>query len=174
MSIEVELPALGESVVEGTLSKWLVREGQSVVVDQPLVEVTTDKVDAEIPSPCAGVIEQILVAEGETVPVGEKLVRIAVASQRGEADAAASPVPRKNPDNQVTAIHLPVGAGHLDGYRGYADLLRRPAYYSRQAIQDKVPGQRSGNHPPVQRRCHVLGLQLGVVFRSCKSGRKRY
>ena len=90
MSIEVELPALGESVVEGTLSKWLVREGETVAVDQPLVEVTTDKVDAEIPSPCAGVVEQILVAEGETVPVGEKLVRIAFENERAQTQESAS------------------------------------------------------------------------------------
>ena len=62
--VRVELPELGESVLEGTVSQWLVREGDRVDVDQPLVEVTTDKVDAEIPSPVAGVISQILVAEG--------------------------------------------------------------------------------------------------------------
>ncbi|MDX1385148.1 MAG: biotin/lipoyl-containing protein, partial [Thermoanaerobaculia bacterium] len=69
MSIAVELPALGESVVEGTVSRWLVKEGDTVAEDQPLVEVTTDKVDAEIPAPAAGVVGKILVAEGDTVPV---------------------------------------------------------------------------------------------------------
>ena len=63
MTIAVELPALGESVVEGTVSRWLVKEGDGVAADQPLVEVTTDKVDAEIPSPAAGVLEKILVPE---------------------------------------------------------------------------------------------------------------
>ena len=56
MVVAVELPQLGESVVEGTVSKWLVAEGDQVEVDQPLVEVTTDKVDAEIPSPVAGLV----------------------------------------------------------------------------------------------------------------------
>ncbi|MDX1385485.1 MAG: biotin/lipoyl-containing protein, partial [Thermoanaerobaculia bacterium] len=54
MSIDVQLPELGESVVEGTVAQWLVKEGDTVEVDQPIVEVTTDKVDAEIPSPAAG------------------------------------------------------------------------------------------------------------------------
>ncbi|MFP8875217.1 MAG: biotin/lipoyl-containing protein, partial [Myxococcota bacterium] len=76
MAIEVELPELGESVVEGTVTQWLVKEGDRVEIDQPLVEVTTDKVDAEIPSPAAGVVSKILVAEGETVPVGMALVTL--------------------------------------------------------------------------------------------------
>jgi len=91
MSIAVELPALGESVVEGTVSRWLVKEGDYVAVDQPLVEVTTDKVDAEIPSPSAGRIEKILVAEDETVAVGTELARIdpsAEAPAEGTAQAS--------------------------------------------------------------------------------------
>ena len=86
MSIAVELPSLGESVYEGTIARWLVAEGEAVEVDQPLVEVTTDKVDAEIPAPSAGVIEQILVAEGDVVEVGAVLARI-----DPDAKAAAGP-----------------------------------------------------------------------------------
>ena len=70
MATTVRLPELGESVVEGTVSRWLVKEGDRVERDQPLVEVTTDKVDAEIPSPVAGVVEALLAAEGEVVQVG--------------------------------------------------------------------------------------------------------
>ena len=76
MSIAVVLPELGESVTEGTVSRWMVREGDRVEMDQPLVEITTDKVDAEIPAPAAGVIEKLLVAEGETIAVGAQLVMI--------------------------------------------------------------------------------------------------
>ena len=75
MAIQVKLPELGESVVEGPIAKWLVKEGDYVTRDQPLVEVTTDKVDAEIPSPVAGVVEKLLVSEGDTVPIGAELVR---------------------------------------------------------------------------------------------------
>ena len=74
MSIVVELPELGESVLEGTVSRWLVEEGDRVEVDQPLVEVTTDKVDAEIPAPDSGVVEKILAREGDIVAVGQPLV----------------------------------------------------------------------------------------------------
>ena len=76
MAIAVPLPALGESVIEGTVARWLVKEGDRVEIDQPLVEITTDKVDAEIPSPATGVVQQIMVAEGETVDIGTELARI--------------------------------------------------------------------------------------------------
>ena len=85
MAIDVTLPALGESVVEGTVSRWLVKEGDRVERDQPLVEVTTDKVDAEIPSPAAGVVEALLVAEGDTVAVGAVLARIAAQGEAAQA-----------------------------------------------------------------------------------------
>jgi 2-oxoglutarate dehydrogenase E2 component (dihydrolipoamide succinyltransferase) len=76
MSDNVFLPALGESVTEGTVTRWLKKVGDTVAVDEPLVEVSTDKVDTEIPSPFAGVIEQILVQEDETVQVGGVLAII--------------------------------------------------------------------------------------------------
>lgn len=87
MSEQVVLPALGESVTEGTVTRWLKKVGDTVAVDEPLVEVSTDKVDTEIPSPVAGVIEQILVQEDETVQVGGVLVIIGSGS--GAAPAAA-------------------------------------------------------------------------------------
>jgi 2-oxoglutarate dehydrogenase E2 component (dihydrolipoamide succinyltransferase) len=90
MSIAVVLPALGESVVEGTVAEWLVKEGDRVERDQPLVEVTTDKVDAEVPSPAAGVVERIVVAVGETVPVGAELARL---EPRAPARRSSAPVP---------------------------------------------------------------------------------
>ena len=85
MSEQVVLPALGESVTEGTVTRWLKKVGDTVAVDEPLVEVSTDKVDTEIPSPFAGVVEQILVQEDETVEVGGVLAVI------GSGDGAAAP-----------------------------------------------------------------------------------
>ena len=76
MAIEVTMPQMGESVVEGTIAKWLVKEGDVVTEDQALVEISTDKVDTEIPSPGAGRIAKIVAAEGETLPVGAKLAVI--------------------------------------------------------------------------------------------------
>lgn len=89
MSESVVLPALGESVTEGTVTRWLKNVGDTVAVDEPLVEVSTDKVDTEIPSPVAGVIEQILVQEDETVQVGAVLVIIGDGA--GSAPAPAAP-----------------------------------------------------------------------------------
>ncbi len=76
MAIPVTLPQMGESVVEGTVERWLVREGERIEKDQILCEVTTDKVDAEIPAPESGVVSRILVAEGTTVEVGTELAVI--------------------------------------------------------------------------------------------------
>jgi 2-oxoglutarate dehydrogenase E2 component (dihydrolipoamide succinyltransferase) len=91
MSESVNLPALGESVTEGTVTRWLKQVGDRVEVDEPLVEVSTDKVDTEIPSPIAGVLEEILVAEDETAEVGAPLARIGDGSGSGSAPAEAAP-----------------------------------------------------------------------------------
>jgi pyruvate dehydrogenase E2 component (dihydrolipoamide acetyltransferase) len=93
MSESVVLPALGESVTEGTVTRWLKKVGDSVNVDEPLVEVSTDKVDTEIPSPVAGVIEQILVQEDETVQVGAVLVIIGSGSGAAAPAAPAAEAP---------------------------------------------------------------------------------
>ncbi|MFU8947921.1 2-oxoglutarate dehydrogenase, E2 component, dihydrolipoamide succinyltransferase [Mycetocola zhadangensis] len=87
MSESVSLPALGESVTEGTVTRWLKNVGDRVEVDEPLLEVSTDKVDTEIPSPIAGVIEEILVQEDETVEVGTALVTIGDGSSAPSGDA---------------------------------------------------------------------------------------
>ncbi|QMS56959.1 2-oxoglutarate dehydrogenase, E2 component, dihydrolipoamide succinyltransferase [Kocuria varians] len=92
MSETVNLPALGESVTEGTVTRWLKQVGDEVAVDEPLLEVSTDKVDTEVPSPVAGVIEKILVEEDEDVEVGGALVVIGDGSGSGDSgsdDAAA-------------------------------------------------------------------------------------
>ena len=89
MSETVNLPALGESVTEGTVTRWLVEVGDEVEVDQPIVEVSTDKVDTEVPSPAAGTIEELLVSEDETVEVGAPLVKIGDGSSGGGSEEPA-------------------------------------------------------------------------------------
>ena len=95
MSESVSLPALGESVTEGTVTRWLKKVGDRVEVDEPLLEVSTDKVDTEIPSPVAGVIEAILVAEDETVEVGTALVTIGDGSGAGASRGSRRRAPRR-------------------------------------------------------------------------------
>jgi 2-oxoisovalerate dehydrogenase E2 component (dihydrolipoyl transacylase) len=84
MSTTITMPQLGESVAEGTIGKWLKEPGDRIERDEPLVEVITDKVNAEIPSPVAGVVQRIVVPEGETVPVGAELAVIGDAAAAGE------------------------------------------------------------------------------------------
>ncbi|MFC4532285.1 2-oxoglutarate dehydrogenase, E2 component, dihydrolipoamide succinyltransferase [Sphaerisporangium dianthi] len=88
MPVSVTMPQLGESVTEGTVTRWLKKEGDHVETDEPLLEVSTDKVDTEIPSPSSGVLTKIVVAEDETVEVGAEL---AVIDQNGAAGGAAAP-----------------------------------------------------------------------------------
>ena len=102
------MPELGESVTEGTVTRWLKKVGDSVQVDEPLVEVSTDKVDTEIPSPVAGVLVSITADEDATVPVGGELAQIGVASDTGAAPAPApTPKPEPKPEPQPLAAAQP-------------------------------------------------------------------
>jgi pyruvate dehydrogenase E2 component (dihydrolipoamide acetyltransferase) len=95
MAFSVQMPALGESVAEGTITRWLKQEGETVEVDEPLLEVSTDKVDTEIPSPAAGVLQRIVAQEDDTVEIGGEL---AVIGDAGEASAAPAAAPAAEPE----------------------------------------------------------------------------
>src|SRR5436305_10368586 len=90
MSTDVVMPQMGESIAEGTIVRWIKKVGDAVDRDEPLFEISTDKVDAEIPSPAAGVVSEIRVKEGETVPVNSV---VAVIGASGDAAAAAPAAP---------------------------------------------------------------------------------
>ncbi|WP_433325678.1 2-oxoglutarate dehydrogenase, E2 component, dihydrolipoamide succinyltransferase [Spirillospora sp. CA-294931] len=104
MPVSVTMPQLGESVTEGTVTRWLKKEGEHVETDEPLLEVSTDKVDTEIPSPASGVLSSIKVAEDETVEVGAELAVIGEGGEGGEGAApaeepkAAQPEPEPEPE----------------------------------------------------------------------------
>ena len=97
--VDVVMPQMGVSVSEGTVTKWLKREGEAIAPDEPLLEISTDKVDTEIPSPGSGVVQQILVQEGETVAVG---TRIAVIAPEG----AAAPPAEERPQALIDQLSL--------------------------------------------------------------------
>lgn len=97
MPVEIKLPQLGESIHEGTIAKWLKKPGDRIDKYEPLVEITTDKVNVEMPSPVAGVLKELLVAEGETRPVGSAIALIET------ADAATAPAPTAQPPAADTA-----------------------------------------------------------------------
>ena len=111
MATSVTMPALGESVTEGTVTTWLKQVGDTVELDEPIVEVSTDKVDSEVPSPVAGVLLEILVPEDETVEVGTEIARIGDASEASAAPAASAAAPVAAPAAPVTApVEAPAGA----------------------------------------------------------------
>ena len=111
MATSVTMPALGESVTEGTVTTWLKQVGDTVELDEPIVEVSTDKVDSEVPSPVAGVLLEILVPEDETVEVGTVLAIIGDPSEAGSAPAPAAPAPQAAPEPERVARRGSYGAG---------------------------------------------------------------
>src|SRR3954449_6782461 len=136
MSERVTMPALGESVTEGTVTRWLKQVGDTVAVDEPLLEVSTDKVDTEIPSPVAGTLQEILVGEDDTVPVGADLAVIgdgsgggseqpsstdtsAPAQEPAQPSAAQDDQPGSEPTSSAQAVdERPPAAGTSDSSSG--------------------------------------------------------
>jgi len=124
MAIDVVMPQMGESIAEGTVSRWLKKPGDKVERDEPLLEISTDKVDAEIPSPAAGTLSEIIVKEGQTVPVNSVLARIAAeeeaarpqpshpasAPEPAPAPAAAKPQPPQPPQRAGEGAGAPPSA----------------------------------------------------------------
>src|SRR3954465_13031288 len=107
MPTSVTMPALGESVTEGTVTRWLKQEGDQVEVDEPLLEVSTDKVDTEIPSPAAGVLTKIVVAEDETVDVGAELAVIGGGAAGGGGAPAQEAPAQETPAAEAQAAPAP-------------------------------------------------------------------
>jgi 2-oxoglutarate dehydrogenase dihydrolipoamide succinyltransferase (E2 component) len=111
----ISMPQLGETVVEGTIIRWLKREGETVAQDEPLFEISTDKVDTEVPSPAAGTLTKILVPEGETVGVGTQVAEIESAGAAGAASAASptapaqAPPPAESPPAESPPAESPAG-----------------------------------------------------------------
>ena len=103
MSTSVTMPALGESVSEGTVTRWLKQEGDQVNADEPLLEVSTDKVDTEIPSPASGVLQKIIVGEDETVEVGAELAVIGDGAADGDEAAPEKEAPQQEEAPQEEA-----------------------------------------------------------------------
>src|SRR5829696_9565777 len=101
-TVEVVMPAMGDSVSEGTVLEWRKQEGDQVSEDETLVEISTDKVDAEVPSPASGTIVKLHAAEGDTVGVGALLAEIAVGGGNGNGAAAPDTAPSA-PDGGASA-----------------------------------------------------------------------
>ncbi|HQA22124.1 MAG TPA: 2-oxoglutarate dehydrogenase, E2 component, dihydrolipoamide succinyltransferase [Rhodoglobus sp.] len=184
MSESVNLPALGESVTEGTVTRWLKKVGDRVEVDEPLLEVSTDKVDTEIPSPVAGVIEAILVAEDETVEVGTTLVTIGDGSGATEAPAAPEPVaeaptPAPEPVAEAPApvVEAPAPAPVVEAPAPVAEAPA-PAPAPAPAAPAAAPSAPSADAagyvtPLVRKLAHESGVDLSAVTGTGVGGRIR-
>jgi 2-oxoglutarate dehydrogenase E2 component (dihydrolipoamide succinyltransferase) len=159
MSVSVSMPQLGESVTEGTVTRWLKREGEHVQADEPLLEVSTDKVDTEIPSPVSGVLRGITVAEDETVAVGAELAVIdedgsaagqaaAPAEAAAPAQAAAPPpppvqaLPVQAPPVQPAPAQAPPAAAQ------YTPAAAAPPSFQPPAYQQPAAGYQPPAAPP--------------------------
>ncbi|WRS29822.1 2-oxoglutarate dehydrogenase, E2 component, dihydrolipoamide succinyltransferase [Actinomycetaceae bacterium MB13-C1-2] len=107
MAQSIKMPALGESVSEGTVTEWLKKVGDTVEADEPIVEVATDKVDSEVPSPVSGVLLEILVDEDETVDVGTEIARVGSPDEAGSAPVETAPAPEAAPAPEPTPVSIP-------------------------------------------------------------------
>jgi pyruvate dehydrogenase E2 component (dihydrolipoyllysine-residue acetyltransferase) len=167
----IQMPQLGETIVEGTILKWLKQEGENVERDEPLFEISTDKVDTEVPSPVAGTISKILVQEGQTVPVGTDLAQI----ETGDAARAAKEAPEEStPESdeesaeavdQGSAPDSPAAepASPAATSSGVATSTTSPAQQPAAAAVMSDRGPRSQILSPVVRRLaaeHSLDLSL--------------
>ncbi|SRR5579875_199299 len=141
MSLEVTMPQMGESVVEGTVTKWLVKEGDRVSEDQPLCEISTDKVDTEIPSPGSGIIVRLIAAEGQTLPVGAPLAVIESEPAAQETPArqaepqrhsapSPAPLPRQAPPPPPRGETTATASGAQSATAGTVAQSSRPRRYS--------------------------------------------
>src|SRR6187397_2968634 len=110
MSVDIVMPQMGESITEGTVSKWLKQVGERVEKDEPVLEISTDKVDAEVPSPGAGTLLEIRTAEGETVEVGTV---VAVIGEEGEAGANGN-APAASAKTETPPVSIPAAAQEIE------------------------------------------------------------
>ncbi|MGW5238081.1 2-oxoglutarate dehydrogenase, E2 component, dihydrolipoamide succinyltransferase [Monashia sp. NPDC004114] len=187
----VTMPALGESVTEGTVTRWLKSEGEEVAVDEPLLEVSTDKVDTEIPSPFAGTLTKILVGEDETVPVGGDLAIIgggapaAAASAAPQASSAPAPqAPAPAPAAPPAPPAPPAPAAAPEAAEAAPAPAGLPADAERPAAQQSPEGNGSGDAasrdeaaayvtPLVRKLASQHGVDLGSIKGTGVGGRIR-
>ncbi|HZP32792.1 MAG TPA: 2-oxoglutarate dehydrogenase, E2 component, dihydrolipoamide succinyltransferase [Candidatus Acidoferrales bacterium] len=173
MSVEVIMPQMGESIFEGTITKWLKKPGDTIDRDEPLFEISTDKVDAEIPSPAAGVLKEIKVEEGKTVPIQTVVALIdAPGTQAGRAaparssESAMASTTQPKPQPPVQRASAPVQA---------APQMAVPAASapSEEGEEETVTpdGKRIRSSPLVRRLARESGVDLGMIQGTGAGGR---
>jgi pyruvate dehydrogenase E2 component (dihydrolipoamide acetyltransferase) len=166
MATDVVMPQMGESIFEGTITKWLKKPGDKVERDEPLFEISTDKVDAEIPSPSAGVLKEIKVNEGQTVPIQTV---VAVIDGAGSAAAAPAPAPAKAPAPQAAAAPAAPPAARPAAPPPAAAAATQTA--SRAVSAPQRSGERIHSSPLVRRMAAEHGIDLTTIPGTGAGGR---
>jgi pyruvate dehydrogenase E2 component (dihydrolipoamide acetyltransferase) len=166
MAVDIVMPQMGESIFEGTITKWLKKPGDKVERDEPLFEISTDKVDAEIPSPSAGVLKEIKVGEGQTVPIQTIVGVIDAAGSAATAPApapakpaAAAPAPAKAP-----AVAAPPAPRPAAPAQAVAPVASVPA-------SSGSSGERIHSSPLVRRMAKEHGIDLSTIEGTGAGGR---
>ena len=169
MAVDIVMPQMGESIFEGTITKWLKKPGDKVERDEPLFEISTDKVDAEIPSPSAGVLKEIKVGEGQTVPIQ---TIVGVIDAAGSAAASSAPAPAK------TAAPAPAPAKSPAAAPAPAPRLTTPTSAAAAAAPVAVApassspsGERIHSSPLVRRMAKEHGIDLSTIEGTGAGGR---
>jgi pyruvate dehydrogenase E2 component (dihydrolipoamide acetyltransferase) len=193
----IQMPQLGETIVEGTILKWLKKEGESVAQDEPLFEISTDKVDTEVPSPVAGTVTKIIVAEGETVPVGTELAEIDgdgsgarsasgerasgesasgdATSASGSSGGAEAPASSQSATDEGSAAETPgvepaTGTAQTTGVGGSSPQPATAAAASASTPTDRGPRSQILS-PVVRKLAQEHGIDLASVHGSGTGGR---
>src|SRR6202163_4683184 len=168
---DIRVPTLGESVTEATIGKWFKQAGEAVAVDEPLVELETDKVTTEVPAPAAGVLSEIVAKDGETVAVGALLRQIhqsaAAATAKAAEPAKAAPLPPK-PAAPAPAPSAPPKVAALDA--PLAPSVRRLGTES--GVSTAVMGLRNHYKDMFEKRHGVKLGFMGLFVRACVQGLK--
>jgi pyruvate dehydrogenase E2 component (dihydrolipoamide acetyltransferase) len=175
-AIDVVMPQMGVSVSEGTVTKWLKQEGETVEADEPLLEISTDKVDTEVPSPGSGVVTQIFVQEGETVEVGTKLAQIGGAGGGAQPEAAAPEAPEPAaaapPEPATQAAADASMAAASEGVGDIAQSNQEPAVAPPTPRQEEHSGNgKAFVSPVVARIASEHGVDPNQVEGSGRGGR---
>jgi pyruvate dehydrogenase E2 component (dihydrolipoamide acetyltransferase) len=163
MAVDVVMPQMGESIFEGTITKWLKKPGDKVERDEPLFEISTDKVDAEIPSPSAGVLKEIKIAEGQTVPI-----QTIVAVIDGAGSAASAPAPGAAPAKPASA---PAPAPAAAKPAAPAPALAAPASAPAAPAAASPSTERIHSSPLVRRLAKEHSVDLSAIEGTGAGGR---
>src|SRR5437762_2847743 len=166
MAVDIVMPQMGESIFEGTITKWLKKPGDKVERDEPLFEISTDKVDAEIPSPSAGVLKEIKVGEGQTVPI-QTIVGVIDAA----GSAAAAPAPVKTAAPPPAPAKAPVAAAPVPAPPRPAAPVPAAAPIAAAPASSGSTGERVHSSPLVRRMAVEHGIDLSNVTGTGAGGR---